>query len=71
MDVPVPGPCRIVPTERSLSPHFQTTRWSLIRADRMRKRFGVLLRGEVLKTLERSEDVEDEIRYLLRILSER
>ncbi len=37
---------------------------------RMRKRFGVLLRGEVLQTLDRADDVEDEIRYLLRVLSD-
>jgi RNA polymerase sigma-70 factor (ECF subfamily) len=37
---------------------------------RMRKRFGVLLRGEVLQTLDRPDEVEDEIRYLLRVLSD-
>lgn len=37
---------------------------------RMRKRFGVLLRGEVLQTVDRPGDVEDEIRHLLRVLSE-
>ena len=37
---------------------------------RMRKRFGVLLRGEVRQTLDPDESVEDEIRYLLSILSE-
>lgn len=37
---------------------------------RMRKRFGVLLRGEVLQTIDRAEDVDDEIRYLLRVLAE-
>ncbi len=37
---------------------------------RMRKRFGVLLRGEVLQTLDRPEDVDDEIRYLLRVMAE-
>jgi len=37
---------------------------------RTRKRFGVLLRGEVLQTLDRPDDVEDEIRYLLRVLSD-
>jgi RNA polymerase sigma-70 factor (ECF subfamily) len=36
---------------------------------RMRKRFGVLLRGEVLQTIDRPDDVEHEIRYLLRVLS--
>jgi len=36
---------------------------------RMRKRFGVLLRGEVLQTIDRAEEIEDEIRYLLRVLS--
>jgi len=36
---------------------------------RMRKRFGVLLRGEVLQTLDRPEDIEDEIRHLLLVLS--
>jgi DNA-directed RNA polymerase specialized sigma24 family protein len=37
---------------------------------RTRKRFGVALRGEVLQTLDSSEDIEDEIRYLLRVLAE-
>jgi RNA polymerase sigma-70 factor (ECF subfamily) len=37
---------------------------------RMRKRFGVVLRGEVLQTLDRPDDVEDEIRCLLRVLSD-
>jgi RNA polymerase sigma-70 factor (ECF subfamily) len=37
---------------------------------RTRKRFGVLLRGEVLQTLDRPDEVEDEIRYLLRVLSD-
>jgi len=36
---------------------------------RLRKRFGVLLRGEVLQTLDDPDDVEDEIRYLLHVLS--
>ena len=36
---------------------------------RMRKRFGVLLRGEVLQTVGRPDDVEDEIRHLLRMLA--
>jgi RNA polymerase sigma-70 factor (ECF subfamily) len=36
---------------------------------RLRKRFGVLLRAEVTQTLDRREDVDDEIRYLLRVLS--
>ena len=36
---------------------------------RMRKRFGVLLRGEVLQTLNDPKDIEDEIRYLLTVLS--
>jgi len=38
---------------------------------RLRKRFGVVLRAEVSQTVERREDVDDEIRYLLRVLSER
>ena len=38
-------------------------------AHRLRKRFGVLLRGEVLQTVDRAEEVEDEIRYLLAVLS--
>ena len=36
---------------------------------RMRKRFGVLLRGEVLQTLGNADDVDEEIRYLLHVLS--
>jgi len=36
---------------------------------RMRKRFGVLLRGEVLQTVDKPGDVQDEIRYLLRVMS--
>ncbi|ANM32334.1 hypothetical protein ABI59_18045 [Acidobacteria bacterium Mor1] len=36
---------------------------------RMRKRFGVVLRGEVLQTVGKPGDVEDEIRYLLRVLA--
>jgi len=36
---------------------------------RMRTRFGVLLRGEVLQTIDRPENVEAEIRQLLTILS--
>ncbi len=38
-------------------------------AHRMRKRFGVVLRGEVSQTVGRPGDVEDEIRYLLRVLA--
>lgn len=38
---------------------------------RMRKRFGVLLRGEVLHTVGDVKDVDDEMRHLLRILAER
>jgi len=38
---------------------------------RLRKRFGVVLRAEVSQTVDRREDVDDEIRYLLRVLSER
>jgi RNA polymerase sigma-70 factor (ECF subfamily) len=37
---------------------------------RTRKRFGVLLRGEVIQTLDEPADVEDEIRYLLGVLSD-
>jgi RNA polymerase sigma-70 factor (ECF subfamily) len=38
---------------------------------RLRKRFGVLQRAEVSQTVDRREDVDDEIRYLLRVLAER
>lgn len=40
---------------------------SLVR--RMRKRFGVLLRGEVLETIDRPDDVDNEIRQLLTALA--
>jgi len=38
---------------------------------RLRKRFGVVLRAEVSQTVDRREAVDAEIRYLLRVLSER
>jgi hypothetical protein len=37
---------------------------------RMRRRFGTLLRDEVAQTVSDSGEVDDEVRYLLRILSE-
>jgi len=38
---------------------------------RLRKRFGVLLRAEVAQTIDRREDVDEELRYLLRTLERR
>ena len=38
---------------------------------RLRKRFGVVLRAEVAQTINRDEDVDEELRYLLRTLENR
>ena len=38
---------------------------------RLRKRFGVVLRAEVAQTIDRREDVDEELRYLLRTLESR
>jgi RNA polymerase sigma factor (sigma-70 family) len=38
---------------------------------RLRKRFGVVLRAEVAQTIDRREDVDEELRYLLRTLETR
>ena len=38
---------------------------------RLRKRFGVVLRAEVVQTIDRREDVDEELRYLLRTLESR
>jgi RNA polymerase sigma-70 factor (ECF subfamily) len=38
---------------------------------RLRKRFGVVLRAEVAQTIDRQEDVDEELRYLLRTLESR
>lgn len=38
---------------------------------RLRRRFGVVLRAEVAQTIDRKEDVDEELRYLLRTLESR
>ena len=35
---------------------------------RMRKRYGTLLRNEIMKTVEKPEDVEEELKYLIEIV---
>jgi len=41
-----------------------------VRVHRMRKRFGILLRQRIATTLEDISEVDDEIRYLMGILSQ-
>ena len=36
---------------------------------RMRKRYGQLLRAEIAETVTTPEEVEDEVRYLIRVVS--
>ena len=36
---------------------------------RMRKRYGQLLRAEIAETVTTPEEVEDELRYLIRVVS--
>jgi RNA polymerase sigma factor (sigma-70 family) len=44
--------------------------WLRVAIHRMRRRFGELLRNEVAQTVGSTEDVETELRYLMRVMSQ-
>ena len=57
---------------REVADELEMTEGSVkVAAHRLRKRFGRLLRDEVAHTVDRPEDVDDELRHLLNVLSSR